>query len=397
MNTTFPHIVTPAKAKPTKKQAANADDTSGGNFNKAAVELNVWMDAHKGKPLEIPTDELYAISNIEKIPYTRGLDENHVEELIRSFCKTGTVNKQIWYVFWGCKFARDPAETRWGHSLRDLADNSIGVGPMAGQHSITAIFRCRKRYPKNPNWARVTIIPVMCDDSTESRKQIECWGLRSNYVSGTFLSPRFKDTALAMRRTFEDLQRRTGSSILTKDMSTALCEQFSNHGNITLEYGRQIWALVRRGPEAWGKIAALLEGRVTNKSASKFKEIKSPALFQPMVTLDDSTVTALLDNVIQGKWDRKLFLAQCKFYKCQLDLKRQILDWMVTAGHFNSRGSWEDLCAKYPKGDLNALVDTWSNALKDSKMAERRVLPTNLAEALTQIANDSLRVLAFSI
>ena len=180
-------------------------------------------------------------------------------------------------------------------------------------------------------------------------------------------------------------------------MSTALCEQFSNHGNITLEYGRQIWALVRRGPEAWGKIAALLEGRVINKSASKFKEIKSPALFQPMVTLDDSTVTALLDNVIQGKWDRKLFLAQCKFYKCQLDLKRQILDWMVTAGHFNTRGSWEDLCAKYPKGDLNALVDTWSNALKDSKMAERRVLPTNLAEALTQIANDSLRVLAFSI
>ena len=116
----------------------------------------MWMDAHKGKPLEFPTDELYAISNIEKIPYTRGLDENHVEELIRSFCKTGTVNKQIWYVFWGFKFARDPAEARWGHSLRDLADNSIGVGPMAGQHSITAIFRCRKRYSKNPNWSRVT-------------------------------------------------------------------------------------------------------------------------------------------------------------------------------------------------------------------------------------------------
>jgi hypothetical protein len=50
------------------------------------------MAAHKGRSMEIPTDELYAISNIEKIPYTRGLDENHVEELIRSFCKTGTVN-----------------------------------------------------------------------------------------------------------------------------------------------------------------------------------------------------------------------------------------------------------------------------------------------------------------
>jgi hypothetical protein len=42
---------------------------------------------------------------------------------------------------------------------------------------------------------------------------------------------------------------------------------------------------------------------------------------------------------------------------------------------------------------LNALVDTWSNALKDSKMADRRVLPTNLAEALNQIANDNARVL----
>jgi hypothetical protein len=264
---------------------------------------------------------------------------------------------------------------------------------MAGQHSITAIFRCRKRYPKNPNWARVTIIPVMCDDSTESRKQIECWGLRSNYVSGTFLSPRFKDTALAMRRSYEDLLRRTGGTSLTTDLSTALCKQFSEHGNITLEYGRQIWALVRRGPEAWSRIAALLEGRVTNTSKSKFKEIKSPSLFQPMVILDDATVATLLDNVIQGKWDRKLFLSQCKFYKCQLDLKRQILDWMVTAGHFNVRGSWEALCTQYPKGDLNALVDTWSNALKDSKMADRRVLPTNLAEALNQIANDNARVL----
>ena len=343
--------------------------------------------------MEVATDELYAISCIEKIPYTRGLDENHVEELIRSFCKTGTVNKQIWFVFWGCKYSREAAEHRWNRSLRDLAAGSIGVGPMAGQHSITAIFRCRKRYPKNPNWARVTIIPVMCDDTNESRKQIECWGLRSNYVSGTFLSPRFKDTALAMRRSFEDLLRRSGTSALPSDVSTALCQQFSNHGNITLEYGRQIWALVRRGPEAWSKIACLLEGRVTNTSKTKFKEIKSPALFQAMVTLDDATVTTLLENVIQGKWDRKLFLSQCKFYKCQLDLKKQILDWMVTAGHFNVRGSWEDLCIKYPKGDLNALVDTWSNALKDSKMADRKILPTNLAEALDQIVSNNLRVL----
>ena len=286
INTTFLHVVTPAKSKPTKKQGAAAEETTNGNFNQAAIDLNAWMAAHKGRSMEIPTDELYAISNIEKIPYTRGLDENHVEELIRSFCKTGTVNKQIWYVFWGCKFAREPPESRWGRSIRDLAEASIGVGPMAGQHSITAIFRCRKRYPKNPNWARVTIIPVMCDDSTESRKQIECWGLRSNYVSGTFLSPRFKDTALAMRRSFEDLLRRTGGTSLTTDLSTALCKQFSEHGNITLEYGRQIWALVRRGPEAWSRIAALLEGRVTNTSKSKFKEIKSPSLLQPMVTLD---------------------------------------------------------------------------------------------------------------
>ena len=128
--------------------------------------------------MEVPTDELYGVTCTEKIPYTRGLDENHVEELIRSFCKTGTVNKQIWFVFWGCRFARESGETRWSHSIRELAEASVGVGPMAGQHSITAIFRCWKRYPKNPNWERVTIIPVMCDETTESRKQIECWGLR---------------------------------------------------------------------------------------------------------------------------------------------------------------------------------------------------------------------------
>ena len=145
-----------------------------------------------------------------------------------------------------------------------------------------------------------------------------------------------------------------------------------------------------QGARSLAKIACLLEGRVTNTSKTKFKEVKSPALFQAMVTLDDAT---LLENVIQGKWDRKLFLSQCKFYKCQLDLKKQILDWMVTAGHYNVRGSWEDLCIKYPKGDLNALVDTWSNALKDSKMADRKILPTNLAEALDQIVSNNLRVL----
>ena len=351
------------------------------------------MDTHKGLRIEVPTDQLAAITCIDKIPYTRGLDDNHVEQLIRSFCTTGTINKDIWFVFWGCKFANLPAEQRWSYSLQDLAANSLGVGPMTGQHSVNAIFRCRRKFPKNPNWATVSMIPVLCDDSMESRSMIECWGLRSNYVAGTFLSPKFKDTALAMRRSYEDLLRRNGGASLSSDTATALCVQFATHGGITLEYCRQIWALVRRGPEAWSKIAMLLQG-VVNKGVTKakFKEIKSPALFQPMVILDDKTVTYLLEQVIQGKWDKKLFISQCKFYKCQLELKRQIMEWMLTARHIEANTTWEELVARYPQQDLVALVDTWSNALKDSKMSERKTLPTNIAEVLTDMVSKQQRV-----
>ena len=35
--------------------------TTGGNFNQAAVDLNNWMAAHRGRPMEVPTDELYGI------------------------------------------------------------------------------------------------------------------------------------------------------------------------------------------------------------------------------------------------------------------------------------------------------------------------------------------------
>ena len=351
------------------------------------------MTTHKGRRIEVATDDLSAVTSIDKIPYTRGLDDNHVDELIKSFCRTGSINKEIWFVFWGCAFAAQPPDQRWNHSLQELAANSIGVGPMTGQHSVTAIFRCRRRFPNNPHWAKVSLIPVMCDDSKESRGMIECWGLRSNYVAGTFLSPKFKDTALAMRRSYEDTLRRTNATSLSTEAATALCVQFATHGGITLEYCRQIWALVRRGPEAWARIANVMQGAV-QKSANKtkFKEIKSPALFAPMVVLDDKTVCHCLDQVIAGKWDKKNFISQCRYYKCQLELKRQILEWMVTSRHIEAWTAWDELLAKYPQGDLMALVDTWSNSLKDCKMSERKTLPTNIAEALTEMVTHQQRV-----
>ena len=111
-----------------------------------------------------------------------------------------------------------------------------------------------------------------------------------------------------------------------------------------------------------------------------------------MVILDDKTVTYLLEQVIQGKWDKKLFISQCKYYKCQLELKRQILEWMLTARHIEPKVTWEDLVAKYPQADLVALVDTWSNALKDCKMSERKTLPTNIAEVLADMVSKQQRV-----
>ena len=39
-----------------------------------------------------------------------------------------------------------------------------------------------------------------------------------------------------------------------------------------------------------------------------------------------------------------------------------------------------------------ALVDTWSNSLKDCKMSERKTLPTNIAEALTEMVTHQQRV-----
>ena len=68
------------------------------------------------------------------------------------------------------------------------------------------------------------------------------------------------------------------------------------------------------------------------------------------------------------------------------------MEWMLTARHIEANTTWEELVARYPQQDLVALVDTWSNALKDSKMSERKTLPTNIAEVLTDTVSKQQRV-----
>ena len=70
--------------KPDEEEA----DSGTGSFNQSAVTLNAWMTTHKGRRIEVATDDLSAVTSIDKIPYTRGLDDNHVDELIKSFSNT---------------------------------------------------------------------------------------------------------------------------------------------------------------------------------------------------------------------------------------------------------------------------------------------------------------------
>ena len=61
------------RTKPDDEEA----DSGTGSFNQSAVTLNAWMTTHKGRRIEVATDDLSAVTSIDKIPYTRGLDDNH--------------------------------------------------------------------------------------------------------------------------------------------------------------------------------------------------------------------------------------------------------------------------------------------------------------------------------
>ena len=119
----------------------------------------------------------------------------------------------------------------------------------------------------------------------------------------------------------------------------------------------------------------------------------SPALFAPMVVLDDKTVCHCLDQVIAGKWDKKNFISQCRYYKCQLELKRQILEWMVTSRHIDAKTACDELATcQVPAGRPRGAGRHMEQLLKDCKMSERKTLPTNIAEALTEMVTHQQRV-----
>ena len=353
-------------------------------INPMAQLLSDWLAA-RTKPgrQTVLVSNIMELSRIESIPHARDLDDSHVDHLVHSFQRTATVNKNVTFVLYGCKYVDE--EDPWCHTLLDLSEGSKGSGPLAGQHTVPAIAELNRRYPKNPLWKNIEFDLVICDDGEEATGMIEAAGLRSNFIAGTFKSPTFKDTIDAMHRTYEQEFRHFECiryAVPSSDACSAIKLRFSNFTNMTVRYVEQLWAMAKRRGQVWDQMKLIIDGKYKPAFGSKAKPCESSSHFNTMAKVPAHVLSEFLSNVQEGRWSLGDFRSRCLLWKAEKKLRGLILEHMQEKGVIGSNQGWDDLQEKYPVIDQD-FIDTWVTVSMKGKY--RKVMPPKLKTRLNDI------------
>jgi hypothetical protein len=357
--------------------------------NEVALRLNAWIEEHSGPELLLDTSEVRGNWEIDSIPYARGLDEEHVRHLMSTFVTTASVNQQIVFVFYGCEFVDEPYDDRWQHTFKEMQEASVGCAPCEGQHSMVAVERLNKLYPRNPTFCKVKIKTILCPLDVASQERIEAWGLRSNYIAGSFKKPSFKDTCFAMHRSFVSLVKRTeenGQKVDQNDISV-LKDRFAKFGGISGPYASQVWNIAKRRGKIWDMISQIISGQVRVRAGSrKPKPLKSPHKFNTMGAIPDEVLQDYLARVVDGMWDVTIFYNQCIEYKLVMRVRRMIIEYMLQIRKITHDDVWEEIGKTYPGID-DSLVNLWTRTLTSARKKEK--IPAKLKERIVQLINEA--------
>jgi hypothetical protein len=335
--------------------------------------------------------------DITTIPYARGLSEEHVKKCMSMFAELAAVNEEIFFVFWDCAFVDDVKSEKWKHSLDDLVANSQGFAPMTGQHSTVAIQRLHEMYPINPLYKELKFRVLMCDGSQTSRSMIESWGLRSNFKASSSMKASFKDTVLAMHRSYVALIDYCSVNEMPVQQSdtTDIVRRFGEFGGMTPEYARQVWSIAKRTGKVWQKLELIVTGKVKPINRKAQKKVSSPHHFNTMARLPDDIIDGFLDKVVNGIWTMRTFHSSCTIYKLKVKIRHMILTFLIDLNEFGESVTFADVTEKYPKIN-DQLVERWTSSLANSK--DKKNMPRGLKDYIRDVIDQhkrNARVISF--
>jgi hypothetical protein len=138
--------------------------------------------------------------------------------------------------------------------------------------------------------------------------------------------------------------------------------------------------LAKHTGKIWSHIDLIIDGKVKQTSKRGFKVPKSMHHFNQMGTLPDDVIESFLSNVVNGLWTLKDFYEQCNRYKVVMQLRRDIIEYLIEMGGLKPGASWEDATTTFPK-ITPTWLETWVPAM-ETVAKKARVLPEGLKAQL---------------
>ena len=111
-----------------------------------------------------------------------------------------------------------------------------------------------------------------------------------------------------------------------------------------------------------------------------FKVPKSMHHFNHMGPVPDDVLLGFLTQVTEGRWSLKEFYEQCNRYKVVMQMRRQIIEFMISLGGLDQGSSWEATTKAYPK-ITPAFMEQWIPTM-EAVAKKARFLPEGLKNQL---------------
>ena len=356
--------------------------------NSYAAAVIDWKDAFQIKrKVSIPTAWLKNKLSLTYIPSARPLNPAHVVTLRDSFNKTATFNTNVCLCFWGMEadvvqeqLARANSDEEVTVDVLDSWYSScLELGAIEGQHSFMAIQELHERYPRKPTWQKCEPAIILCTGSPNDVEMVHAIGQQSNFKGTKFLKPEMCDLVRALHTSYMN-HRDVSSGEVPAPVITEIKQKWAHYNGVPHHSIGAFWNLAKHTGKIWDQIDLIIGGKVKKGKGRDFKVPKSMHHFNHMGPVPDDVLLGFLIQVTEGHWVLKEFYEQCNRYKVVMQLRRYIIEFLISLGGLDQGSSWEKTITTYPK-ITPAFMEQWIPTM-ESLAKKARVLPDALKDLL---------------
>ena len=323
-------------------------------------------------------------------------NEDHVEELMRSFQRTASVNERLkaiiinsgLYQKWqSVKDRLEPLPPELRQISQLSANNDLMV--FAGDHSREAAARLYARYPSNIVWDQIPVSLYLAPKNEDTSRMLRMIGNVDNMSAGLQLKSDFATLVMQMRRHYVAItgghhMDRARSSVERKKMQ-ALKEDYAYSLQMAMPGVNQLFAIAQLPEIAWEKCEKILKGQTQPLASSSSKKGKAtkvgiPKSSHPFTLLGGlapEVIAVLFQRVIDGRYDWTQLRAECTRLKAVLRIKSACIENLVQTESLEAdeegNHTWECVKEQFPSVGNQKFVEQWTRTVM--KLKARDSLP----------------------